>query len=24
VEDFEAPTGKGVLGKVNGHRIAIG
>ncbi|WP_457603777.1 HAD-IC family P-type ATPase, partial [Legionella pneumophila] len=23
-EDFEAPTGKGVLGKVNGHRIAIG
>lgn len=24
VEDFEAPTGKGVIGKVNGHRIAIG
>ncbi|CZO85772.1 copper-transporting P-type ATPase [Legionella pneumophila] len=24
VEDFEAPTGKGVIGKVNGHRIAVG
>ncbi|CAM2859013.1 TPA: copper-transporting P-type ATPase [Legionella pneumophila] len=24
VEDFEAPTGMGVVGKVNGHRIAIG
>ncbi|CAM2833643.1 TPA: copper-translocating P-type ATPase [Legionella pneumophila] len=24
VEDFEAPTGKGVIGKINGHRIAIG
>ncbi|MFO9271849.1 copper-translocating P-type ATPase [Legionella pneumophila serogroup 1] len=24
VEDFEAPTGKGVTGKVNGHRIAVG
>ncbi|HCC3243562.1 TPA: copper-translocating P-type ATPase [Legionella pneumophila subsp. pneumophila] len=24
VEDFEAPTGKGVIGKVNGYRIAIG
>ncbi|KTD53931.1 copper-transporting P-type ATPase [Legionella quateirensis] len=24
VEDFEAPTGKGVIGKVNGHRVAIG
>ncbi|HAT3974951.1 TPA: copper-translocating P-type ATPase [Legionella pneumophila] len=24
VEDFEAPTGKGVIGKVNGYRIAVG
>ncbi|OEH46270.1 Silver exporting P-type ATPase [Legionella parisiensis] len=24
VEDFEAPTGMGVIGKINGHRIAIG
>lgn len=24
VQDFDAPTGKGVVGKVNGHRVAIG
>ncbi len=24
VQDFDAPTGKGVIGKVNGHRVAIG
>ncbi|HGO6800121.1 TPA: copper-translocating P-type ATPase [Legionella pneumophila] len=24
VQNFDAPTGKGVVGKVNGHRVAIG
>ncbi|MCE0722767.1 copper-transporting P-type ATPase [Legionella resiliens] len=24
VQDFDAPIGKGVIGKVNGHRVAIG